>query len=673
MRIFKGFLQNKWSPVTCAVVLYFLILVVAAQAAAQGPNQLSVQPFPLGDVDLLDGPFKDAQDLNEKVLLRYEPDRFLAWFRKEAGLKPKKDVYGGWESQQIAGHSLGHYLSACSLMYQATGKQVFKQRVDYIIGELALCQEAHGNGYIGAIPNARQIFEKIVQGNITVERFNLNGSWVPFYSLHKLYAGLRDAWRLCDNAKALQVERKFADWLYDVVKNLSEAQMQKILFCEHGGMNEVLADLAADTRDAKYLELAKRFHDKEVLDPMMAQQDRLEGYHANTQIPKVTGLARVFEETGNESFRTGAEFFWDRVVNHHSYITGGHCLEEHFGQPDKLNDRLVGDTTETCNIYNILKLTAHLFCWEPRAQVGDFYERALYNQILASQHPADGRVIYNLQIGMGVYKRYQDPYAFTCCVGTGMENHSKYGAHIYFHSPDALYVNLFIASRLNWKEKGVVITQKTDYPDSDTTRLILTGLDRPKQFKVIIRHPYWAVKGCEVMINGKSQSIDAKPSSFITLDQTWRNGDEIVVRFPMTLRMEAMPDNPDRRGILYGPLVLAGDLGPVNAPDRDEPDFVPVLVTDNNPIGSWLNKKEEQVNTFTLNDVGRPRDVTLTPFYKLYGRTYTVYWDFYTSQQWAQQEDVYLANRRQQQELESRTIDFIQTGQQQPEIYHHFA
>ena len=211
IRIFKGFLQNKWSPVTCAVVLYFLILVVAAQAAAQGPNQLSVQPFPLGNVSLLDGPFKHAQDLNEKVLLRYEPDRFLAWFRKEAGLEPKKDVYGGWESQQIAGHSLGHYLSACSLMYQATGKQVFKQRVDYIIGELALCQEAHGNGYIGAIPNARQIFEKIVQGNITVERFNLNGSWVPFYSLHKLYAGLRDAWRLCDNAKALQVERKFAD------------------------------------------------------------------------------------------------------------------------------------------------------------------------------------------------------------------------------------------------------------------------------------------------------------------------------------------------------------------------------------------------------------------------------------------------------------------------------
>jgi len=673
MRIFKGFLQNKWSPVTCAVVLYFLILVVAAQAAAQSPIQLSVQPFPLGDVGLLDGPFKHAQDLNEKVLLRYEPDRFLAWFRKEAGLKPKAQVYGGWESQQIAGHSLGHYLSACSLMYQATGKEIFRQRADYIVGELAFCQEAHGNGYVGAIPNARQIFDKIAKGDITVERFNLNGSWVPFYSLHKMYAGLRDAWRLCSNEQAFQVERKFADWLYDVVKNLSEEQMQRILYCEHGGMNEVLADLAADTSDAKYLELAKRFHDKEVLDPMMAQQDLLEGYHANTQIPKVTGLARVFEQTGNESFKTGAEFFWDRVVNHHSYITGGHGLEEHFGQPDKLNDRLVGDTTETCNVYNMLKLTAHLFCWEPRPQVGDFYERALYNQILASQHPVDGRVIYNLQIGMGVHKRYQDPYAFTCCVGTGMENHAKYGAHIYFHSADALYVNLFIASQLNWKEMGVVVTQKTDYPDSDTTRLILTGLDRPKEFKVLIRHPYWAVNGCEVMINGRSQSIDAKPSSFITLDQAWRNGDEIVVRFPMTLRMESMPDNPDRRGILYGPLVLAGDLGPVDAPDRNSPDFIPVLVTGGNPFDSWIKKEEGQVNTFTLNNAGRPRDVTLKPFYKLYDRTYTVYWDFCTPQQWAKQEARYRAKRQQQQKLEARTIDFIQPGRQQPEMDHHFA
>jgi len=474
--MFKGFLQNKWSSGTCTFALYLLILIVTMQAAAQGPIQLSVQPFPLGDVGLLDGPFKHAQDLHEKVLLRYEPDRFLAWFRKEAGLEPKAEVYGGWESRQIAGHSLGHYLSACSLMYQATGKQEFKKRVDYIVGELALCQEAHGNGYIGAIPNGRQIFEKIAKGNITVERFSLNGSWVPLYAQHKLYAGLRDAWRLCGNAKALEVERKFGDWIGDVVKNLSEVQMQKILYCEHGGMNEVLADLAVDTGDAKYLVLAKRFHDKEVLGPMMAQEDRLEGYHANTQIPKVTGLARVFEETGNESFKTGAEFFWDRVVNHHSYITGGHSLEEHFGQPDKLNDRLVGDTTETCNVYNMLKLTAHLFCWEPRPEVGDFYERALYNQILASQHPADGRVIYNLQIGMGVHKRYQDPYAFTCCVGTGMENHAKYGAHIYFHSPDTLYVNLFIASQLNWKETGVVVTQETDYPDSDTTRLILTAV-----------------------------------------------------------------------------------------------------------------------------------------------------------------------------------------------------
>ena len=645
MHMFKIFLHNRRSYRTWAPELCLIVLIAGVQAAAAGPNLSSVQPFPLRDVSLLDGPFKHAQDLQEKSLLQYEPDRFLASFRKEAGLEPKAEVYGGWESMKIAGHSLGHYLSGCSLLYQATGKEVFKQRVDYIVGELALCQKAHGDGYVGAIPNAREIFEPISQGEITVvpkpedaewayKRFYLNGGWVPLYSLHKLYAGLRDAYRLCDNVQALEVERKLGDWIGEVVKDLSEAQMQKILYCEHGGMNEVLADLAADTGDGKYLELAKRFHDKEVLDPLMKQEDRLDGYHANTQIPKVIGIARVFEETGDEAIKTGAEFFWDRVVNHHSYINGGNSCEEHFGKPDVLNDRLEGDTAETCNIYNMLKLTAHLFCWEPRAEVGDFYERALYNQILTTQHPVDGRVIYNLKLGMPAQKIYEDPYGFRCCVGSGMESHAKYGAHIYFHSRDSLYVNLFIASQLNWKEKGVVVTQKTDYPEADTTRLIFTGLDAPKEFKVRIRYPYWAVNGCEVTINGKPHAIDAKPVSFITLERNWRDGDEIQLRFPMSLRMESTPDNPDRRGILYGPLVLAGDLGSMDTPDRGEPGFVPVLVTDNKPIDSWLKKKEGQANTFALANAGRPRDVTLMPFYRVNDRTYTVYWDFCTQEQW---------------------------------------
>lgn len=653
--MFKRSLQNRRPPRTWAPSLFLLVLIAGLQAAAGGQILSSAQPFPLRDVSLLDGPFKHAQDLQEKSLLRYEPDRFLASFRREAGLDPKAEVYGGWESMKIAGHSLGHYLSGCSLLYQATGKEVFKQRVDYIVGELALCQEAHGDGYVGAIPNAREIFAQISRGEITVvpkpqdaewayERFYLNGSWVPLYSLHKLYAGLRDAYRLCGNAQALEVERKLGDWIGEVVKDLSEAQMQKILYCEHGGMNEVLADLAADTGDAKYLELAKRFHHKEVLDPLMAQEDRLDGYHANTQIPKVNGIARVFEETGDEALKTGAEFFWDRVVNHHSYINGGNSFEEHFGGPDELNDRLEGDTAETCNIYNMLKLTAHLFSWEPRAEVGDFYERALYNQILTTQHPVDGRVIYNLQLGMPANKSYEDPYGFRCCVGSGMESHAKYGAHIYFHSQDTLYVNLFIASQLNWREKGVVITQETDYPEAETTRLKITGLDAPKEFQVRIRYPYWAVNGCEVTINGEPHSIDAKPVSFITLEREWRDGDEIQLRFPMSLHMESMPDNPNRRGILYGPLVLAGDLGPTDTPDRNKPGFVPLLVTDNKPIDSWLKKKKGRANTFALANVGRPRDVTLIPFYRLYDRTYTVYWDFYTPE-WDELEAEYRARR----------------------------
>jgi len=363
------------------------LAAISCQAAVHEAVSLKAEPFALEDVRLLHGPFKHAQDLQGQWLLTLEPDRLLAWFRKEAGLKPKALVYGGWEDRGVAGHCLGHYLSGCSLMYASTGDVRFLERVDYLVKELTLCQESNGNGYVAAIPGGKQVFAQVAAGDIRSAGFDLNGPWVPLYTLHKLFAGLVDAYRLCDSEQALAVNRKLADWLGTVLSQLDHAQMQKILACEHGGMNEALADLYADTGDERYLALSRRFHHEHVLDPLTREEDRLNGLHANTQVPKLIGLARRYELTGDQDDRTAAAFFWERVVNHHSYVTGGHCINIHFGPPDTLNDRLGVTTTETCNFYNMLIRTRHLFQWEADARVADFYERALYNQILCSQHP----------------------------------------------------------------------------------------------------------------------------------------------------------------------------------------------------------------------------------------------------------------------------------------------
>lgn len=632
---------------------------------------LKVRPFDLSRVRLLDGPFKHAQDLSGRSLLNYEPDRLLSKFRTTAGLKPKAEHYSGWEAQGIAGHSLGHYLSACSLMYASTGNKRFKERVDYIVGELEACQKGNDSGYAMCVPRGKELFKEVSGGKITTQRFNLNGCWVPIYTLHKEMSGLRDAYRLCSNKKALQVERKLADWFNTIIDDLTDEQMQKVMYCEHGGINEALAELAADTGEQKYMEMAKKFHHKEMMDPMIERKDILPGYHGNTQVPKIIGMSRIYELTGDAKYKTGAEFFWDRVVNHHSYVTGGHGFNEYFGQPDKLNDRLGTNTTETCNVYNMLKLTSHLFCWRPRAEVADFYERALYNHILSSQHPQSGRVIYNLTLEMGGFKRYQNPNSFTCCVGTGMENHSQYGNSIYYHNDEELYINLFIASELDWKEKGLKITQNTKYPNDDKTKLTFS-CKNPVELAVHIRYPYWAQKGVEVKINGKAQKVTSTPSSFIKLSRTWKDGDVIDIGIAMSLRLETMPDNPKRVAVMYGPLVLAGKLGPVNDPKADELMYVPVLLTSNKRVEQWVKPVSGKPNTFKLTNVGRPRDAVLYPFHNMHDNRYTIYWDIFTEKEWADRQKEYKRIQKEKLELDAITVDFVQPGEQQPEVDHNF-
>ncbi len=629
-------------------------------------------PFDLDDVRLLEGPFLQATELNVRSLLNYEPDRFLAKFRMEAGLEPKAEHYHGWEDATIAGHSLGHYLTACALMYKATGDSRFLDRVNYMVNELAECQAANGNGYIGAIPDGQKILEEEVsQGDIRAAPFDLNGIWVPFYSMHKIMAGLRDAYRLCDNQLALETEIKVADWLADILSGLSDQQMQEVLACEHGGMNEVLADLYADTGNKEYIDLSMKFHHRKILDPLSRKEDILAGQHGNTQIPKLIGLATRYELTASVPDREAAEFFWDRVVNHHSYINGSHGNHEHFGPPDRLSDRLSSNTSESCNVYNMLKLSEHLFTWEASPEVADFYERALFNHILSSQHPESGRVLYFHSLQMGGHKYYQDPYGFTCCVGTGMENHSKYASAIFYHNNDELFINQFIAAELRWEEKGLILRQHTDFPEEQGTTIEFLNED-PRELTLRIRCPGWAGDDFSVSVNGREIKKKGMKGSFIPIRRIWQNGDRIEVNMPFSLRMEPMPDDPDRVAICYGPLVLAGDLGPAYDSLSADPLYVPGLVTEDRAPSHWLVPDEREANTFITSETGRPREVTLKPLYLIHDRNFTVYWDIYTGEEWSQQlenTEEWQTNKRL---IESRTIDYVIPGRGEDSQDHGF-
>lgn len=644
------------------------------QVRSGGPEVVSFRAlqFPLSDVKLLDGPFRHATDLDVETLLGYEPDRLLARFYSEAGLKPKAEQYHGWEDETIAGHSLGHYLSAISMMYQTTGDIRFLERANYIVIELKKLQDADGNGYIGAFPRGKKILsEEVAKGNIRSQGFDLNGIWVPFYTEHKMMAGLRDAFHLCGDTLALTVEKRFADWLEGIVTPLNDEQVQKMLKCEHGGIAEVLADLYADTGNERYLRMSRLFYQKAILDPLKNGVDVLPGKHCNTNIPKIIGLSRLYELTGDTSNRKAVEFFWKTVVFHHSYVTGGNGNNEYFGPADKLRNMLGEETTESCNVYNMLKLTEHLFEWKGDAASADFYERALFNHILSTQNPVNGHVTYNLSLDMGGYKNFQDPMDFTCCIGTGMENHSKYGRNIYYHGNNELFLFQFIASELNWKEKGVTIIQKTSYPEEQGTTLEF-NCKEPVKLIINVRYPVWAQKGLGLKVNGKKHRVKEKPGSFVPLEKIWMTGDKIEVTFPFTLRLETMPDDSNRVAIMYGPLVMAGDLGPLKDSLSNSLIYVPVMMTENRNPATWIKPVEGKINTFRTINTGRPRDVELRPFYTFYDRRYSIYWDLFTDKAWAERESEYIPEQENEKRIKEATIDFVQPGELQPERDHKF-
>ena len=636
----------------------------------------AAEPFALADVRLLDGPFRDAMLRDQKCLLALEPDRLLHTFRVNVGLPSSAQPLGGWEEPkgELRGHSLGHYLSALSLMYASTGDAVFKQRADYIVGELAKCQSnspAAGfhEGYLSAFPES--FIDRVEQGKRV---------WAPWYTLHKIMAGLLDANQQCGNAQALDVLTKMADWVKFRVDHLTPEQMQKSLDTEHGGMNEVLANLYAVTGDTNYLRVAEAFNHQKVFGPLARGEDKLDRLHANTQIPKIIGATREYELTGDPQFLTIAQTFWDAVALHRSYVIGGDSDHEHFFPTNEFDRHLSPETAETCNTYNMLKLTRELFALEPSAAKMDFYERALYNHILASQDPETGMFVYLMSLKPGHFKTYSTPEnSFWCCVGTGMENHSKYGDTIYFHDAGSLYVNLFIASELSWPEKNLVVRQETKFPESDSTVLKIKA-EKPVNFALKIRHPAWATSGLDVTVNGKRQPVTSTPGSYFTLPRDWHDGDKVEIHFPMKLHTEPLPGVSNTVAILYGPIVLAGELGtnampnPITANQTDfsklpAPD-APVFVGDMAKLLKQIEPVAGRLLTFRTHDLGQPRDVTLIPFYQLHRQRYSVYWKLLSTTEWKAQTAELAAAEASRVAEEAHVVDSVSPGEQQSETDH---
>ncbi len=606
------------------------VAVLAGEAAGH-PAALAAEPFPLAQVRLLHGPFQEAMLRDQNYLLSLDCDRLLYSFRVNAGLPTQAKPYRGWEApdSEVRGHSVGHFVSACSLMYASTGDARFKERVDRIVAGFAECQAALGSkathyGFLSAWP------ESFID---RVER--RRNVWAPWYTVHKIMAGLFDASQLAGNPQALTVLTNAANWVKFRVDRISADQMQASLENEYGGMNEVLANLYGVTGNVDYLKTAEAFNQKAVFDPLAAGQDRLNGLHANTQIPKMIGAARQYELTGEKRDKNIASFFWDRVALHRSYVIGGHSDREHFFATNDFARHLTAETAETCNTYNMLKLTRHLFAWEPSARTMDFYERALYNDILASQDPEEGMFVYLMPLKPGHFKTYSTPEdSFWCCVGTGMENHAKYGDTIYFHNDNSLFVNLFIPSELSWTEKGLTVRQETQFPDADSARLSIKAA-RPVSMVVQIRWPEWSEK-LGVRVNGRSQRLSGLPGGYVSVNRTWQNGDRVDIQLGMKLRTEPLPGTSNIVAVLYGPVVLAGELGTNGMPHpyaRNQTDqvrvqdpAVPAFVGGTKSLLKQIKATRAPL-VFQTKNLGGPNGVKLIPFYRAHHERYTVYWN----------------------------------------------
>ena len=665
-----------------------LLFACATAAGAAEPLQL----FPLADLRLGESPFLEAQRTDLNYLLALEPDRLLAPFLREAGLPLKEPSYGNWESSGLDGHLGGHYLSALALMYASTGDAEVLRRLSYFIAELKRCQDRNGNGYIGGIPGGSDAWQAIAKGQLQADNFSVNGKWVPWYNLHKVYAGLRDAWTYTGNRDARAMLIAFSDWAIELTSHLSDQQMQAMLRSEHGGMNEVLADVSVMTGDKKYMDLAIRFSHQAILRPLEEGRDQLTGLHANTQIPKVIGFKRIGDLTGRQDWQQAAQFFWQTVHDHRTVAIGGNSVKEHF-HDDKDFSPMIEEVEgpETCNTYNMLKLTEMLFLGDAKSSYSDYYERALYNHILSSQHPDTGGFVYFTPMRPNHYRVYsQADKAMWCCVGSGIESHAKYGEFIYAHRADALYVNLFIPSTLNWREQGVTLTQAGRFPDEDRSTITIHGR---KQFALKIRYPEWVARGAlRIAINGRTQAAKPAADGYVELRRDWHDGDRIEIRLPMKTHLEQMPDKSNYYAVLHGPIVLAAKTQPfpnehLNYLADDSRmghiaqgqvcplESAPMLVSDTKAFMDRFKPVPGKPLTFTAPGLVQGRNVgtvQFIPFFRLHDSRYVMYWQYSTPAALAGLQERAARTEAERLVLDAQTIDQVAPGEQQPESDHGF-
>ncbi len=577
-----------------------------------------LRAFDYGKVTLLAGPLKDAFERNRRYLHSLTPDRYLWTFRKTAGLPTPDEPYGGWEAPkgELRGHSIGHYLSACARVIAQDGDPVLKASADYTVAELAKCQAAHAGGYLSAYPEE---FWDRLEARKRV--------WAPYYTLHKIMLGLWEMYVHAGNARALEVLKRTADYFKGRCDKFDDAHMQRILDTEFGGMQEVLLNLYASTGEQAYLDFARRFEHRSFVDPLREGKDNLAGRHANTHIPKIAGEARAYELTGDAAYRKTVEFFWDRIATTRSYATGGSNRGEHWGKPNELAATLDAHNQEFCTSYNWQKICRYRLTWTGDARYADMLERSFYNGILVSQHPETGMLIYFLPLGTGFRKGYGSPFStFTCCYGTGIQAYASLADDIYFHSDDALYVNLYAPAEVAWDAPcgAVRVSQETDYPDRGRTRLKV-GVAKAADFKIVLRIPWWAANGATVAINGKpyAAAAKAKPGSWLPISRQWNDGDTVELAIPMSLHAQPINDDPTLAAVMYGPLVLAGL---VDETARKPGYPTPVFTGDIKEPAKWIKPVAAKPVTFRTS--GQPIDVTFIPIHRVVEEHYGVYWRF---------------------------------------------
>ena len=664
--------------------IFFLSLAFVALAAT-GQQKPRIETFPVNNVRLGESQFLRNQQMDIHYLLGLDADRLLAPYLKEAGLQPKAQNYTNWENTGLDGHIGGHYLSALSYMYAATGNDEIGRRLDYFLSELRRCQDK--DGYLSGVPNGRKIWDELSRGDIRAASFGLNDRWVPLYNIHKIYAGLRDAWLMCDRKDARDMLIRLADWMGGVVGQLTEDQMQQMLRSEHGGLNETFADVYAITGNKKYLELAHRFSDQQMLQPLLRHEDNLTGKHANTQIPKVIGYKRIADLEGLPQWDDAARFFWDVVIQQRSVSIGGNSIREHFNPTNDFSGLLASEQgPESCNTYNMLRLTKMLYQTSADKGLMDYYERALYNHILSILNPVQGGFVYFTPMRSGHYRVYSQPQtSMWCCVGTGLENPARYGEMIYAHEGNDLIVNLFIPSTLTWD--GLTVKQENRFPSQESTDIIIQT-KKPRQMSIKVRQPWWC-NGMKVVVNGSP--IDTKAEDgYLIVTRRWQDGDKLHVDLPMHLTAMTTPDGKPQYSFLYGPVVLAAKTGT----DRQDGLFaddsrgghiangpkipatqMPAIIGSADDILTHLKPVAGKPMTFALSGVTLPayEGMQLVPFYQLYECRYQIYFPLFTQAEWSARQEQMAAEEKARMELEARTVDKVFCGEQQSESDHFFT